>query len=141
MGRLRDMFAKRTRAQADGTPGMHDELLASGPHEQVGDDEDLVLAQLRALGADLSQPRDVRHYLYFANEASADAAARELRELGYNVEVGPAAGADEPAPNPWCVLASAERVADERTVPLETTRMTTVATKLAGEYDGWEAAL
>jgi len=76
-------------------------------------EEDLVLAQLRALGADLSQPRDVRHYLYFPTEASARAAERELAELGYMTEVDGATKSDEVAAKPWRVLASAERVADD----------------------------
>lgn len=127
MGWLRSLFSFRP------SPALE-------PYD-TGAEGDLVLAQLRALGADLSKPRDVRHYLYFPEDARAQAAADELHELGYEVIVELTPGGAETAQNPWCVIASAERVADEQTVPAETSRMSDVASRLAGEYDGWEAAL
>jgi len=46
----------------------------------------LVIKRLREEGADLSQKREVLHYLYLPSMDLANQAAQELRTEGYNVE-------------------------------------------------------
>ena len=69
----------------------------------------MILDMLRMQGADLSQPREVLHYSYFADQAAADAAAAQEREAGYEVRVEPSAAGD----SKWVALATAQRVVDE----------------------------
>ena len=54
-----------------------------------------VLAEHEKNGADLTQPRDLVHYLYVPSQDAAEQAAAELRGLGYTAEPKPAAGAHQ----------------------------------------------
>jgi hypothetical protein len=47
----------------------------------------LVIDQLRQAGADVQQPRRVRHYLYFPDEQAARRAAKALGGQGFSVDV------------------------------------------------------
>ncbi len=96
----------------------------------------MILDMLRMQGADLSQPREVLHYSYFADQAAADAAAAQEREAGYEVRVEPSAAGD----GKWVALATAQRVVDETTVDGTRTWFEQIAEEHGGEYDGWEAA-
>ncbi len=60
-----------------------------------------VLEQLRQLGADLSQPRHVIHYLYLPNREAAVDAAERLQSEGFAVNVDRAADRS----TRWAVLA------------------------------------
>ncbi len=101
----------------------------------------LVLAELQKAGADLTQARDLVHYLYLPSEDVAETAAAELHALGYTAEVKPAAGAKAGDANPWLVLANVEAVVDRDRVRWERARFDELAAKYAGDYDGWEAAV
>jgi len=76
------------------------------------------------------------HYLYFAKKAKAEEAGRHLRERGFEVEVR--RGADGTS---W--LALAKQKAPESADQMEGLReeLESLAEKLGGEYDGWEAAV
>jgi hypothetical protein len=99
-----------------------------------------IVSQLRSLGADLSRPREVVHYLYLPTREAAEQAAEELRGEGYSVEVRTAAEGGRPAPNPWVALATIDTVVDEETVRAVRPRFEALAAAGSGEYDGWEAA-
>src|SRR5579864_1829925 len=45
--------------------------------------------QLKVAGADVSQPAEIRHYLYFTSQDEAESAGRILRVSRYRVEVKP----------------------------------------------------
>jgi hypothetical protein len=95
----------------------------------------LLVRRLRAVGADLTQPRRIVHFLYFQNETGARAAAAEMEEGGYDVTVAPPAG---DVAN-WSVTAEGARVVDEATIVAFRAWFERVAGRHAGEYDGWEA--
>jgi hypothetical protein len=94
------------------------------------------LRELRGRGADLSRPRHVLHFLYFAEEANARSAAEALGAGGYATSVGPPEG----DVGDWIVKAESMRVVDETTVPGYRQWFEQVANEHGGEYDGWEAA-
>lgn len=98
----------------------------------------MIMEQLRAMGADLSKPREVLHYLYLPTEEAANEAGTVLREHGYAVDVRPAAG--PPGPNPWLVHATNDEVVTIESVRAARAIFTSLATQHGGEYDGWEAA-
>ena len=104
------------------------------------DGDQLIVQQLRLLGADLSKPREVLHFVYFPTKEVADDAASELRNEGYTVEVKPSADSDTGPPNPWLALARKDTVVDEDSVVVMRPRFEALAAARSGEYDGWEAA-
>ena len=95
-----------------------------------------VLRQLEELGADLTQPRHVTHFLYFANESDARGAADVIEKAGYQLTVTPP---DENIAQ-WSTRAETARVVDATTVEAFRTWFEQIATEFRGEYDGWEAA-
>ena len=88
------------------------------------------------VGADLSLPRHILHFLYFEDEQAARAAGEALSAGGYEFEVNPP---DEQVAE-WVVRAETTRVIDETTVPAYRRFFEQVASEHGGEYDGWEAA-
>jgi hypothetical protein len=74
------------------------------------------------------------HYLYFSARKPAEAAAAELRSLGFSTE-------DPSCPDgvDWLVLVRQELVPSEETVARVRHQMEDIARRCGGEYDGWEA--
>jgi hypothetical protein len=103
--------------------------------------DQLILQQLKSLGADIHKPREVIHYLYLPTRKAAHQAADALRLKGYLAEEQMAADAKENPPNPFLVLARNEIVV----TPQATHEFRRLFEHLAkfhnGEYDGWEAAV
>jgi hypothetical protein len=95
-----------------------------------------VVEQLRGLGADITLPRHVRHYLYFQQEGFARAAAEQIERADYTATVT--------EPNDeipvWTVRAEGYRVIGSETVPGFRAWFEQVAADFDGEYDGWEPA-
>jgi len=123
-----------SRRDEDAQPGS--EEVAQFDTADEGDR--LIIDQLRSLGADLSKPREVLHYLYVPTEAAAADAGQEARSQGYTTEVKPAAG--PPGPNPWLVLATKDEVISVASARASREAFTAMAATHGGEYDGWEAA-
>src|ERR1700733_13880283 len=74
------------------------------------DEADLkVLDQLVGMGSDLNKERHSIHYLYFASEADALAAAKELEAMNFHVEVGEFLP-EEPLSRSWPVSADRTEV-------------------------------
>ncbi len=106
--------------------------------QSIEEGDAMIVDQLRRAGADLSQPRDVVHYLYLPFEEAASTASHRLREAGYTTEVRSAAG---PAgANPWLVVARKEEVLSLESARAARVAFTAIAATYGGEYDGWEAA-
>src|SRR5918992_5893311 len=103
----RDLF--KPKAREDDEPP-EDESGASQPADKQ------VLRQLRRLGANLSRPREVVHFLYFPTQVAAEQASHQLRGEGYTIDVRPAANAAENPPNPWVMEARNYVVVDESNV-------------------------
>jgi hypothetical protein len=99
----------------------------------------LVLDQLRQAGADLTVPRHVLHYLYFAEGFAAEAAAAQAAAHGFETattEPEPAAGVEA-----WSVRCERH----DHTLSMDDVRDTTdffedLAARFGGSYDGWEAS-
>jgi hypothetical protein len=99
-----------------------------------------VIEQLRALGADLNQPRELIHYLYLPAPEVSRQAAKALRSRGYSTEERAAANANENPPNPFLVMATSQTVLNPRTLQEFRQLFEQLAAFHNGEYDGWEAA-
>lgn len=107
-------------------------------YADVRDEDRQVLSALVAAGANLSEARQVRHYLYLPDERSARECALELSGTGWDVDVRePLADSDE-----WSLVCDRsdyvllpEIVAEDRALFEE------LADSHAGAYDGWEAAV
>jgi hypothetical protein len=97
----------------------------------------MIVDELRDLGANLSQPREVLHYLYLPTESAAAEASADLRSAGFTTQIRPAAG--PPGPNPWLVLATTEEVVSVESARSAREMFTALAAAHGGEYDGWEA--
>jgi hypothetical protein len=118
------------------SPGFLDRLLRGTPPDNTAGLDQLVVRQLRGLGADLSKPRHVRYFLYFEHERDARAAADEIGGADYDVSVT-APGGDEPK---WSVVGQGYRVIGADTVAGFRAFFEQVAERHHGEYDGWEPA-
>jgi hypothetical protein len=95
----------------------------------------LALRQLAGRGADLSKPRHVIHFLYFATESDARAAAEAIEGTWATQVEAPTATVEQ-----WCVKADGNRTLGPDTVAAFRTWFEGIATAHGGEYDGWEAA-
>lgn len=116
--------------------GLLDRIRVQGRPRTPEEADALALRQLAGRGADLALPRHVIHFLYFADEDDARAAAQVAREAGW------AAALEEPrdAVSVWTVRADATRVVSTATVQSFRAWFEHVAEEHSGEYDGWEAA-
>jgi Regulator of ribonuclease activity B len=98
--------------------------------------DQLNLLHLRGRGADLTKPRHILHFLYFAAEEDAGRATSAIEAAGYDVTLG----APDGNANRWSVRAETTRVVDESNVGAFRALFERVAAQHHGEYDGWEAA-
>lgn len=107
-------------------------------YADIREEDRQVLATLVQAGANLSERRSVRHYLYLPDERSARECELELSGTGWNVDVRePLAGSDE-----WSVVCDQgdyvllpEVVAEDRAL------FERLADSHVGTYDGWEASV
>jgi hypothetical protein len=113
------------------------ERLLRGKRPETGAEMDrLVVRQLEGRGADLAQPRHVIHFIYFADEADARAAAEAIDRADYDTTV--IAPTEEIAE--WAVRAEGYRVVSVSTVDAFRAWFEQIAAEFNGQYDGWEAA-
>ena len=116
--------------------GFLDRIRNQGDPTTPQETDQLVLRQLTARGADLTKPRHVIHYLYFAKEADARAAAGEIEQAEWETTVGPP---DEKLAE-WSLRAEGYRVIGAATVGAFRAWFEQIAAEHYGEYDGWEAS-
>ena len=109
----------------------------TGEFEERSQADKAVIAQLASLGADVEQPREVNHHLYFGDEGAARTVEDLLLEQGFAAEKRPAAA----GPKKWCVFASHAIVVSPQDMDSLATNLERLAKDHSGEYDGWEAAL
>ncbi|MGD0051354.1 MAG: ribonuclease E inhibitor RraB [Vulcanimicrobiaceae bacterium] len=102
-----------------------------------------VLAQLRAAGADLTKPTQIRYSLYVPTRAQAEQAAAELAARGFVPELRPPAGlqAGGAIDTEWAVIAVETHVPSPEHVRVARAIFSRLATTFGGVYDGWEAAV
>jgi hypothetical protein len=112
--------------------------------DETGDpteDDRLVLEQLRAAGADLSQSREVNHFIHLPSREAAEALSPIVKNEGHDVKLV------EPDPEihdellPWTVVATSHTVVSDEGVAAARRRFTELAAEYGGKYDGWEAAV
>ncbi len=103
--------------------------------DDIAQDND-ILDQLRAAGSDLSKPHEIEFYLYVPHEADAEAAAEELRSVGYGVKVS--AGPDNIN---WQCLASRKMMPTIDGLTGARVVFKRLAQRYNGAYGGWETAV
>lgn len=99
-----------------------------------------IIEQLRRLGANLNQPREVVHYLYLPSQEASRQAAEALRSKGYLTDERAAANAAENPPNPFLVKATCRTTLNPQNAQESRQLFEQLASFHNGEYDGWEAA-
>jgi hypothetical protein len=112
-----------------------DRIRQGGAPKTPEEADSLALRQLAGRGADLSKPRHVIHFLYFASERDAHAAIEVIGDV-WKTELEPPTEAVEH----WCVKADGNRTVGPQTVAAFRSWFETIAADHRGEYDGWEAA-
>jgi uncharacterized membrane-anchored protein len=113
-----------------------DRIRHQGAPKTPQDADTLALRQLAGRGADLAKPRHVIHFLYFALEDEARAAAAAITEASWTANVEPPTETIAQ----WCVQADGHRTVGPETVAAFRSWFENVAGEHGGEYDGWEAA-
>jgi hypothetical protein len=107
------------------------------PGKTPQDADKLALRRLKMVGADLSLPRHVIHFLLFESESDARAAAA-------TIEAGGAWTTHVDAPSEtleeWSVRVDGHRIVGAETVAAFRAQFVQIARAHNGEYDGWEAA-
>jgi hypothetical protein len=107
--------------------------IASAPDGPAGDA--MVIDALRDAGADLSQPREVVHYLYITGEAAARRAVGVLDRDDRFVHL-----VIEPEGTPSLIKLTHTMVVTPQSIAGIRAEIEAVATAEGGDYDGWEAA-
>jgi len=114
---------------------LFDRIRLHRPPKSPQEADSLALRQLSARGANLTKPRHVIHFLFFALEADAEAAAEAIRATSWDARLEPPT---ESRPE-WTVRADDERIVSVDTVSAYRSWFEQVAIQHHGEYDGWEA--
>ena len=118
------------------TMSLFDRIRLKGAPKTPQEADALALRQLAGRGADLTKPRHVIHFVYFATESSARSAAEAIGEASWKTVVeAPTETSAE-----WCVKADDHRIVGPDTVAAFRAWFQGVAQTHGGEYDGWEAA-
>jgi len=105
--------------------------------QSMADMDGQVLEQLVRAGADLSNERNICHYLYVATQEHAATAEALLAGEGYSVRTNPAAQGPG-----WAVVAERRQVVDAASVAEARARFESLLPPDAkADYDGWEAEL
>jgi len=98
----------------------------------------LALRQLKIVGADLSLPRHVIHFLLFEHESDARAAAAAI-DAGAGAWTTRVDAPSETLEE-WSVRVDGHRIVGADTVAAFRAQFKQIASAHNGEYDGWEAA-
>lgn len=106
------------------------------PNEEILEDirNRDVLIKLMDAGDDLSQARQVDHWLYFPTEKTRKAFTAYARKQGYTIEE---TGKDQ-GKNPFKIRISRTDKVDPASINAQTLALKREARKHKGNYDGWE---
>lgn len=109
----------------------------AGIKHAEGVDDLAAYRELVRVGADLSQPVEVRFYSYFEERSAAERCSADLREEGFVLNMGEPSGENLE----WVVIAQrVERVNPARLLAdIDVIRK--AATQAGGEFDGYEFAV
>jgi Regulator of ribonuclease activity B len=113
-----------------------DRIRYQRPPKTPQEADKLALRHLAARGADLAKPRHIIHFVLFAEEADARAAAEAIEGGSWTTNVEPPSETlDE-----WSVRVDGQRIVGPETVAAFRAQFERIAAQHSGEYDGWEAA-
>src|ERR671919_2938458 len=122
---------------SDGRMGLRD-LLKRDETAPAGDPVEgdrLVLEELGAAGADLSQPREVVHYVHLPSREAAEAFAPMVLNQGYEPQIREPTDASADDPRPWTLVATGHAVVTEQDVAAARRSFTELAAEYGGVYD------
>ncbi len=102
----------------------------------AGELDRMVLDRMRAAGADLSKPTDVRWYLYFPTKPAAQLFMGKARVAGWKADLS-----EGETPESWLCQCSREAVPSLRRIAAMRKELATCAVGLKPKIDGWEAAI
>lgn len=94
--------------------------------------DESVLIYLKKAGSDLSKPHKIEFFLYFPTQLVAELAALQIRAIGFDVAVKPAARGSD-----WLCFATKTMVPDLPTLQKIRRGFGSLTTSLKGQYDGW----
>jgi uncharacterized protein (TIGR01619 family) len=114
--------------------GYYREFLYPGDEDMQSIDNRDAAAGLQRYGDDLSQPRIVTHWAYFAQADDRDAFAREIASGGFELENTDQDSGEQP----YGVKIEREDRVDFRSIDKLTLPLYRAALRHNGEYDGWE---
>jgi Regulator of ribonuclease activity B len=100
--------------------------------DDAAEADERVLDHLVRLGCDPAEPRETRHYLYFAAPARAENVASTLRADGWSASIEESEGA-------WLLVARHVAAVTSAAVRETRVRLVQLASEQGGFYDGWEA--
>jgi len=130
------LIAKKSKAAV--FPLDREELVQLDTYDSALEGDRKVLEQLLSHGADLSKPRHVVHYLYFAEPDDRERAYGEFEVHGYDVDPGRTFPENE---RPYSLLAERVGIVGCEEIDRERKLLCDIAARFRGQYDGWEAAL
>jgi Regulator of ribonuclease activity B len=138
-------FAAQKRS-AERTPVVSEQsndTLQTDPKLSDDQNDEAVLARLRARGSDLSKPTDVIFYLYIPSKTDATMAASILYHDGYTPEVEEPLGllSDGTVELRYSVVAHFQEAPSLPNLRKNRELYSSLAKRFHGEYDGWEAQL
>jgi regulator of RNase E activity RraB len=110
-----------------------------GKYDEPQDGDQMVLSRLEEMRSDLSKPRHSIHYFYFEDEPNAEAAAKELKKMGFNAATCELLETSNGLK--WPVKAEQISVINEDVINALRGPLTEIAERHGGDYDGWEAQI
>ena len=113
-----------------------DRMLRGKPPATAEEADEITVQKLAGMGADLSRPRQIVHFLGLSSGLAVDDVRAALERAGYEVTV------EEPDEETahYVVRAEALRVVSSTTVPAFRAWFERLAAEHGGDYEGWEAA-
>jgi regulator of RNase E activity RraB len=99
--------------------------------------DDAARSVIEDQGVDASASLSYEHFFYFGDESPARAAADDLGQRGFTVEVLPP---DQDIAE-WSVVATHDAALDDEEFDELLSDLTTLAERHGGEYDGWGTPL
>lgn len=121
--------------------GLRDLLKRDQPVDAQTEGDRQVIGQLAAAGADLTEAREVVHYVHLPSREAAEAFAPMVVNQGYEPEIREPAPESAEDPRPWTVAATSHSVVTPESAALARRNFTELAAEYGGVYDGWEAAV
>ena len=91
-----------------------------------------VVDNLRRVGVDIEEPREIEFFFYFPTEVAALQAASELAGRGFEVQTTPSHGDEK-----WLCFATILMMPDVAALMRLREQFKSLADLLGGEYDGW----